>query len=1048
MNLYGFRYGSMLFCLIRISMIFMPLKAQQIIDNQGFAFKRLTVKDGLSQGLVTSILQDQRGFMWFGTEDGLNKYDGYQFTVFYHNKEDSTGLRTDYVEALHEDPQGRIWVGTSEGLDIYYPEINRFEPLNVPEIGKRSHIHVIQQAHDANKLWIGGTHGLVLYDTENQKVEKQIFHSLVTCFLVAKDGKMWIGTKGEGLFLMDKKGELLRRFQATAEPNSLSQNRVTALLQDKNQTIWIGTEGGGLCKYMPENQTFEVYKGNPNSVYTSLEVIWDIHEKEDKLWLASTTGLHIFDPQMTTMQSIHNQPNHEQSLSGNHLLEIYEDREKNIWIGTFRTHISVLHPTNRFHLISRNRGGQEILDENRVLSFYEASDHKIWFCLDGGGLNIYDPDTKKMQIFKYEPSDNQSVASNAILSAYQDKAGTFWLGTWGGGLQKFDPKTGKTQRFYHDPNDPASLPNNNIWRVLEDSHGNFWVSTHEKGLALFDKNTGKVLQNIIPKSPEIGAIDAIGYIFEDSKREVYFCSWLGFIRYNHQTKTFKVYRPDRTDPYALPGHISYCVYEDSKHQFWVGTSNGLARFDRQTERFERVDLGMKNTHYQAVSIIEDEKGFLWIATKQGIVRYNSQTQETLHFSASDGLQAGEFLANSVLKLKNGDLMFGGTQGANRFTPSHVVLNKKEPPVFITDFQLFNQSITLHTHPNLLSKVIESTQKITLDHTQSVFTLDFVALNYAQPEKNQYQFKLEGFDKDWRDGSRQSATYTNLDAGTYTFRVMASNNHNIWNKKGTSLQIVILPPWWETLIAKISFTIIFLSIFLAIYKFRTWQLKSRQKELQHMVFERTFDLRKSNQNLENEKNKLSLANEELSIQKQEIEAQSEELQQQAEEIKRMNELLNSENLALKDNVKELTKARVLLRDVDFVEFSKLFPDDDSCYKYLAELKWNEKFECFRCGNDKYAEGQGHHARRCSKCRYNESATANTIFHRGHIPIRMAFYMLFLVYANKGEITSQELSDILNIRQKTCWKFRKKVLEKLDLIRKTEDEPDGWDRIILD
>ncbi len=817
--------------------LFMLSHAHFLVGQSPEQFSRLGIKDGLSQLSIYSVMQDHQGFMWFGTLNGLNRYDGRSVRT-YRSNQHKAGLHSAYILSLLEDKNQVLWVGTMQGLHYYDKNNDEFHYIKTSS--KLGHIHDIQYAPNG-RLWLGCANGLFLFNPMTKKVEKKVIDDYVTAVLVARNQDIWIGTIQEGIWVLNKKQHVKHRFKNSTSPNTLSHNRITRIYQSKDGTIRVGTEGGGMCEFVPETKEFVTYQYSDDKKTVAFDVVWDILQVKNQIWLATTQGIFIYDAlSRNFVKRIEHDIKNSKSISDNHLLRLYEDRAGNVWIGTAKGGANMYNARqNSFHLISHNRGGTEILSQNGVMSIYEETG-KMWFGIDGGGLNVYDSATKITTHYRHDSANPKSIGADAVLSIYKDKAGIYWVGTWGGGLNKFDPKTQTFERFQHDSNEPFSLPSNNIWRVFEDSRGNFWVVMNEKGIALFDRETGKIIRQIIPRNDKI-TMNGFFNIYEDSHANIYFSGWNGLVRYNLDAELFQIYTSHEKDRKSLSGDYPFCVFEDSKKRIWIGTSGGLAQFHLEDETFTSYGVKDGLIHPEVVGILEDESGFLWLSTKQGLNRFDTDNQSFMSFSMNDVSQEGEFSIGSYCKLRNGDLLFGSSSGITQLTPSDITLNLTIPPIFFTDFQLFNKSVTPRSTASPLSKSITETQKITLNHKQSVFTIDFVALSFTHPERNRYKYKLEGFDDEWRDGSRQSATYTNLDAGKYRFRVMASNNHGIWNEKGKTLEIIILPPWWNTIPARIALILLIVILFIGFNRYRTWQFEERQHILKQLVDERTAQL---------------------------------------------------------------------------------------------------------------------------------------------------------------------------------------------------------------
>jgi ligand-binding sensor domain-containing protein/signal transduction histidine kinase len=832
------------------------------LDAQRIKFKHLTTEDGLSQSTIACILQDSKGFMWFGTQDGLNKFDGYHFTIYRYDPDNPGSISGNSVTTIFEDSEHNLWIGTEGGLSFFNRTDNIFinysHDENNPNSISNNNVYIIFEDskknlwvgtnggglnlfdraserfirfnHDENNpkslssndiytifedsrnnLWIGSWHGdLNLFDKENNTFyhyyykNKKLSDNIIRDITEDRDGNILIGTHGDGLYKMvlTKNGEynFSRYIHNSKNINSLSGNAVFAVLEDSQGRLWIGTENEGLNLFNRENNKF-------------------VHYKTD-----------VFD---------------NKNISHNSIWSLFEDKTGNIWIGTFAGGINMIPRYggyfNHYKLIPGKKGS---LSNNAVTSFYEDSKNNFWVGTDGGGLNLFN---REKESFIHYNTHNSNIRSDAILSIYEDSKGNLWIGTWGGGLNLFDRKNGK---FIQYTKESHRLSENNIFSILEDKNGVLWVGVHWGGISYFDRTRNRFI-NYTPRNSAL-IDDRVRVIIEDIYGYLWVGSDLGLSVFDPKTKTFVTYCHDENNEKSISKGRVMSIIETDDSTLWIGTTGGLNKFNRKLQNFTsyQVKDGLPNDAIKGIR--EDDEGFLWLSTNRGLSRLNPKTKEFRNFDISDGLQANEFYQCSHYKSKSGELFFGGVNGFNVFHPKDLVHNPYIPPIIITDFRIFNKPVEiakdspLHTH-------ISETDQITLSYKHSVISFEFTALNYISSDKNEYSYKLEGFDLEWNYiGSKRSATYTNLDPGDYVFRVKGSNNDRIWNEEGTSIKISITPPFWQTWWFRILLFITIIMTIFTIHKIRVRNIEAQRRDLEIKVKERTHQLSEKAEALEQAK----------------------------------------------------------------------------------------------------------------------------------------------------------------------------------------------------
>jgi signal transduction histidine kinase/ligand-binding sensor domain-containing protein/serine phosphatase RsbU (regulator of sigma subunit) len=812
-------------------------------------FDRLSIEDGLSQSTIFVILQDRQGFMWFGTQDGLNKYDGYEFTIFKHDPEDPTTISDNFVRAIYQDQSGVLWLGTNGGLNQFEPATSTFvryqhDPANDRSLSDNT-VRVIFEDR-TGVLWLGTDGGLNQFDPASGVFTRYqhdpadpttLSHNTVRDIYQDQAGLFWIATEGGGLNRFDLDSGTFSVYRHDPDnPASLSHDDLSAILEDQDETgaLWISTEGGGLNQFDPATENFTAYKNDladPHSLSDD-NVRTVYQDSTGQLWLGTREGLNRFNRATGKFSHYHNDPADPHSLSANHILSIFEDRAGVLWIGAnggglnkFNRAIETFaHFTNTSHNPNR-------LSDRMVWSIFEDQAGYLWIGTSNG-LNRFDRTTGVFTHYHHDHDDPTSLSTDFIPVVIEDRNGVLWVGADEGGLNKFDRATESFTAYRHDPDDPTSLSDDDVWSLYEDSQGTLWVGTWGGGLNRFDPATETFTHyRHDPENPRSVSDDVIRTIFEDRTGAL----WLGtngggLNRFDRETETFSHYRHDPADPDSLSDNVVRTIYEDRTGLLWIGVDGGgLNKFDRQTETFShyREKDGLVNdTIY---GILEDDEGNLWLSTNNGLSKFNPQTETFKNYNASDGLQSNEFNQGAYHRSQSGELFFGGINGFNAFFADRIQDNPHPPPVVLTGFRIFNE-------PVKFDRSLAEVTDIELSWRDSVFSFEFAALDFTAPTENRYAYKLEGFDKDWVEaGNRRFATYTDLGGGEYLLQVRGTNNDGVWNEAGTSVRITIAPPPWQTWWAYTLYVLLALGVVVGYARYRTAaqarELEQQRKELE-------------------------------------------------------------------------------------------------------------------------------------------------------------------------------------------------------------------------
>ena len=1022
-------------------------------------FINLNVDDGLSQSIVYSVLKDHQGFLWIGTNYGVNKYDGYDFEIFINNPHDATSLSNNSVRDIMEDSRNKLWIGTfGGGVNLYNHEENNFISYKHNDTihGSLSDDHVNVLFEDTDKsIWVGTRNGLNKFVGESNRFIHYFhdpFDALtlsnndVQSFIEDKNGNLWIGT-WEGLNLFNAEKNSFKRYLFNLKKSEKRGYTILSLFSDSKGNLWVGTRKNGLFLYNFQEDEFVSYE---IAIEGELE---DFSEKpilsieegyENEIWIGTWDG-GVFRHSPTTGETYHydEQIENQESRINNKVWSIYNDDSGIIWLGTHGGGVSKYEPNRKkFIHVNKEESKDNTLNNNMVLSIYKDHLGFLWIGTYSGGLNRYDPSSQSFKYYNYDPDNPFSLSSNKVSNILEDNNQNLWISTQltddVGGLNRYVRDQDEFVVYRNDPDDPNSLHFDGILALHCDSYNNLWIGTRGKGLDKLIIDHEKIIHyNHSEFNKNSLSSDFVSDIVEDKNKNLWIGTDNGLNMLNPFTERFTHYyfNPQDTNSLASDFITHLCISENGK--IWIGTNNGLNIFNPENGRFTSIyqENGLSNNYIK--SIIEDDNGAIWVATNYGLNQIKNNGETIIRYNEKEGLQSMEF-NGAVHKDSEGWLYFGGINGYNKIHPDSIRKNEIKPDVYITSVKIHNRKSTSDELKFPVSKNILMADTLLLNYKQKYLTFDYVALNYINPEENQYAYMLEGLENEWNYiSTKRTATYTNLNPGTYHFRVKASNNDGVWNEKGDTLTVIISPPFWLTWWFKVVSVFLLIFVLLASHLLRVKSIRKRKIFLEKEVVKRTEEIKIQNKQLEDK-------NEHLALQKQEIESQ-------AEKIKTMYSILKEHNIKLKHDVEDISQARIMHKRVDFDEFKKIYPTNEECFGFLDKLKWAEQYVCFKCGNTEYrytnlSKDNQAYARRCKKCKNIESATVGTIFYRIKFPIVKAFYILFLE-STQNHISVDELSNILDLRRQTCYNFQKKVQSVMNSSGSRRKTDDGWSHLIL-
>ena len=839
-------------------------------------FDRLSLDQGLSQASGNAILQDARGFLWIGTQDGLNRWDGYEIEVFKRDPDDPASLLDNFVVGLRQDSDGRFWVfhSAGQGVTLLDPLRRTFRRLvHDPQDpwslapGARFYNPRALYEDSRGRVWLGTIGaGINLIDKETLAVKRllpdgedpeSLAHVEINHIFEAEDGTLWIATDAGLQKRLPPAGDRERFVTYTHDAekgSSLPDDEVTGVLEDEDGRLWVGT-ARGLARLDPERETWERFltgddypavTGNAGDPFVfpglidrrgwlwvrtreglavyergegalpgageeavvfrhylpdssdprslSSPFVSDAHEDSaGDLWLGTGAGINRYREQTDDFDVFVHDPADPGSLTNDVVLDVFESRSGMMWFGTFGGGLSTFsRGKHKFTEVAREPS--ELADETVFTILVDRRD-TLWIGTQVGGLHRFDPDRQRVvERYFFDPGGPRDLGGDFVSALVEDSSGRFWVGTGGGGLARIDRDGGRVERRYtHDPGDDASLSADNIQQLYEDRSGAFWVAT-AGGLDLFDREAGRFERlEHDPERPDRSLPQArIWELHEDRRDRLWLATNAGLCRLDRDTRDVACHRSDPEDPTSLSHDSVMDLWEDDAGGFWIATyGGGLNHFDPEAGTATHLTMRDGLPSDSLYSVLPDGRGHLWISSNYGLTRFDPSRREIKNFDAGDGLQSNEFNSRAFFAAPDGELFFGGISGLTRFRPEDVTASSYLPPVALTRFS------TLGRRPRTL-RTLEELDEVVVGYRDLVFSFEFASLDFSSPERNRYAYRLEGFDADWIDsGSRRFASYTNLDGGTYTFRVKGTNSDGVWNEDGASIRVVVIPKPWKT-----------------------------------------------------------------------------------------------------------------------------------------------------------------------------------------------------------------------------------------------------------
>ncbi len=864
----------------KILLITILMQLMHQVQGQDYVFSHYGLKEGLSQSVVNCIFQDSEGYMWFGTQNGLNRFDGYNFKKFISNPYDSSSIPDNRIFSITEDNIGNLWIGTIKGLVRYNKTSNKFSEFEyrseVQYLGSNA-VNGLNKDSKGNIL-INSKGLLTILNPITLKLAHYqpylpfdgAIYDQNRPIIIDLHGNIWFGTQA-GLCKFTPKTKQFVYFNIGTNP-SVPGNDISALFQDSNGNIWIGTNNG-LAMLDPITQKSFVFNQLENGINLSYQIRAILQDKDKNLWIATENG-GVFKMQISekkiSLKSFVNQADNPNGLTHNIVYDLYIDRSNNLWVGTLNGIDKTDLKQKKFNLYRKTTDPGTInLADNVMAALFKENDGQIWIGTWGSGLNIYDRTKGEMQFYASKFKDKRHIPNDFVHVIFKDSQRRIWIGTRNG-LCIYDKNANKFSdyRKYFPKSQFPGFENNRIYCMLESQDNKIVIGT-ANGLHILNTQKGTT-QSFFAEDSTISG-NLIYSVMEDAEKEIWIATTNGLDRYNPIKGNFIHYRNDPQNINSIIDNfvVSLCLASDGK--IWVGTNSGICRLDKKTEKFEYFPDFPSNIIYD---ILEDNQQNIWLSSGLGLSLFDSKTQTFINYDTEDGLQSLEFNLKACFKADDGEIFFGGMNGFNSFYPDSLQKNRFIPEIVITSIEKENQ-----TGKHLLN--VPENNEIVLTHNDYVLSIDYASLDYTHPEKNKYAYEMIGLsDKRVEYGNRRHVTFLNLPPGDYEFRVYGTNSDVVWNETPAILKIAVLPPWWKSRYAYATYIVLLIFLFFFYIKFRERRLKYEKRILEEKVQERTR---------------------EILTQKDEILAQRDEIEVQRNYVVEQRDQIASKNREIKDSI---------------------------------------------------------------------------------------------------------------------------------------------------
>lgn len=847
--------------LVLTSMLFYSFSSYA--DNENIRFQRMALEEGLSQEYVLTAFQDSEGFMWFGTQEGLNRFDGYQFKVFTSSTRNNDSLSSEWIHSIIEYDSDTLWIGTLVGINIFDKPTQTFKHKknveNVQGSLKNNTVRILFKDSNGG-VWVGTDAGLDYYNKQKDEFEHvqlpesaQIpqIHSIIE----DESGQIFVGTYGIGVVRVDPNTrEATRLIIRLGDPANSQVNSVRSLLFDSEQKLWVGTSQKGLAvvEIKQQNQQHHVVGLWQPEQLNGLSIAHIYQDRDEKIWVATDNGLFRLMENGERFLHINHEQQNPYSLSGPKLTYLYQDRGNVFWVGSYSGLNKWNMATANFDHIRVSADKSKSLGASYTTGFADGPGNKIWIS-SLGGVDLLDLETRNVTHLAVGGDPETTLRSTNVTALHAHGEESLWIGYRDRGLSKLDIKSMTYTHYSSVADDPSSLGANGVTTIKDAGYNKLWIGTYGGGLNLFDMETEKFTRYVYDaNNQQTLSSSRVLSVEKMDNGLLWVGTWGGGLNiFNPTTSTAMRIPVDLEDPKSIGNDVIYVIHEDQFNNMWIGTGGaGLAKLSADNRiignfEFEKISRYEGLPSNVVYGIVEDQQGFLWVSTNRGISKVDPATGELINYDSSHGLQGNEFNSGAFYKSRDNKLFFGGSNGVTSFYPERISPNQHVPPVVLTKFQKLNEVVSLDSSNG-------RNNKIQISHKDYLIAFEFAGLDFASPNNNRYLYKLEGFDSDWIEARDiRKATYTNLPAGNYLFKVKASNNDGIWNEQGADVSLTVLPAPWYSWWAYVIYTAIILALIYWMYRSYLRKLErdaNYRHELELEVESRTVELQEVNQQL--------------------------------------------------------------------------------------------------------------------------------------------------------------------------------------------------------
>ena len=832
----GYGFAKIKWVLFLLLFIQVPVAYGQQPD---FEFKAIDPLSDFTSSKISVIVEDSVGYLWIGTEEGLYRFDGQTVYPYFMDINNPKSLPSNGINNLVLDHDNNLWIGTKEGICKYNREYNDFSL--VPDKSKMKGFDncfiKVFTFDKTGQLFVAYNQVIYTYNkSEGQFVEVvKVDRGDISTLIFDDQNNLWIGTLSNGgLFCFDlKKKQLTPFLHNPLNSQSISINEIKTL-EISGQTLWMGTLGGGIDTYDLKNKTFKHYFSSKNLENYIISILIS---RDHKVWACTSCNLKLFNPGSDSFYDYYNDDNNPYTV-GKSVQSIYDDRKGNLWTINSFTGIRLAINHVPFKHIGGNAEGIWATSKNVLPTMVNDRRDQFWLLKHSYGIDIYNWKKHKIFNIRHQENNPRSIPDGIIFSNYCDLKKQMWIGSYLGGLQKYNPQTNDFDFFKNNSNNARSIACNDVRSITEDSNGDLWLATHRLGVDRFDTKKN-IFYHYNKKTNNLCDQYTI-QVFVDSRDNLWVATvWgLAFLRKGEQI--FKSYYNQKNDTTSISNNEIQVIYEDKLKNIWVGTNEGLNKFDYETQKFTRYSAGLKNKHI--ANIMSDKHNNIWVSTSTCISMLNPGTWRFINYNQNYGIRSKEFYDRSSWMDSTGNLFFGGSDGYNYFNPDSIMAEVRKPKVSLTDFKLFNRSISYRIDSQIIDRHISYAKNIYLDYFQNSITFLYQAISLTDAINIEYRYKLDGFDKDWVNANKETgASYTNLNPGNYTFRVKAKYENGEWSANETTIKLNVRHAWWMTLWFKIMLALILGASTFAYFHYRIKRLQNQREKLKELVAERTKEI---------------------------------------------------------------------------------------------------------------------------------------------------------------------------------------------------------------